>query len=162
MKKSGALFITGGILYVIIELLWRQKSHISMFFAGGTCLALIDKVCNHLICRKKTWVKCLVGSGIITLVEFITGVVVNLQLKLNVWDYSMTRFNLLGANLPPVFFFLVLFNPAGHACGEKSECVFAKKAPALLGAALGEKGKGLKALVKFRNKKDAIFAFFLF
>lgn len=141
MKKSGALFITGGVLYVMIELLWRQKSHISMFFAGGTCLALIDEVCNHLICRKKTWVKCLAGSGIITLVEFITGVVVNLQLKLNVWDYSMTRFNLLGQICPLYsFFWCFLTLPAMHVA-KKVNAFLQKKRPPFWGRLWGKKEK---------------------
>ena len=141
MKKSGALFVTGGVLYVLIELLWRQKSHISMFFAGGACLALIDKVCNHLICRKKTWVKCLAGSGIITLVEFITGVVVNLQLKLNVWDYSLARFNLLGQICPLYsFFWCFLTLPAMHVAKRVSAFV-QKKRPPFWGRLLGKKEK---------------------
>ena len=38
----------------------------------------------------------LIGAGIITTLEFITGVIVNLILNLNVWDYSLEPYNLLG------------------------------------------------------------------
>lgn len=44
--------------------------------------------------------KCLIGSAVITGVEFIFGVVVNLWQKWNVWDYSNLKFNLLGQICP--------------------------------------------------------------
>lgn len=40
--------------------------------------------------------QCLLGSIIITVLEFITGVITNLILGWNVWDYSAKPFNLLG------------------------------------------------------------------
>ena len=38
----------------------------------------------------------LIGSGIITVLEFLTGVLVNIVLHLNVWDYSNMPLNVLG------------------------------------------------------------------
>lgn len=40
--------------------------------------------------------QCLLGAGIITVLEFITGIIVNIILGWNVWDYSDRPFNLLG------------------------------------------------------------------
>ena len=37
-----------------------------------------------------------IGAIIITALEFIVGVIVNLILKWNIWDYSMLPFNILG------------------------------------------------------------------
>lgn len=96
-KKMCALFGICGGVYVLLELLFRGRSHISMFFAGG-----FSAVCIFLCCgigklkNAKLYIKCLLGSSIITAVEFITGVVVNLWLKLKVWDYSAVPLNLLG------------------------------------------------------------------
>jgi hypothetical protein len=36
LKKHLLTFLTGGILYCILEMLWRGRTHISMFFDGGT------------------------------------------------------------------------------------------------------------------------------
>lgn len=41
-------------------------------------------------------VKCVIGSALITTYEFICGCIVNLWLKLNVWDYSSIVMNFLG------------------------------------------------------------------
>lgn len=37
-----------------------------------------------------------ISAGIITTVEFITGLIVNVWLKLNVWDYSDKPYNVMG------------------------------------------------------------------
>ena len=34
----------GGFSYVIIELIWRAYSHISMFFVGGICFVIIGGI----------------------------------------------------------------------------------------------------------------------
>ena len=40
--------------------------------------------------------KCVIAGAFITLVEFIVGCVVNLWLRLDVWDYSRCRYNVMG------------------------------------------------------------------
>jgi len=85
------LFLLGAILYVLIELLWRGKSHISMALAGGTSLTLLFGL------RQLPLVLfCLFGCLLITAVEFLAGCVVNLWLRLAVWDYSGRKHNLYG------------------------------------------------------------------
>ncbi len=96
MKKNLSLFLTGGTLYPLCEILCRGRTDFSMALAGGTCFCLIDRVCNHKLCGKPLSVKCFAGSSIITAVEFGTGVVVNLMLKMNVWDYSKMPMNIMG------------------------------------------------------------------
>ena len=44
------LFSFGGIVYVLIEMLWRGYSHWSMFILGGICFVLLG-----LINKKYTW-----------------------------------------------------------------------------------------------------------
>lgn len=96
MKKNAALFVTGGAIYPMLEVMSRGKTDLSMAVAGGVCLCLIDRVCNGPLRRRPLWEKCCAGSGIITGVEFVTGVVVNMFLKLHVWDYSSMPMNVLG------------------------------------------------------------------
>lgn len=96
MEKKLALFLSGAAIYPALEILCRGKTDFSMAVAGGVCVCLIDRVCNDRLHERPLSVKCLAGSGIITTVEFGTGVLVNMVLKLNVWDYSQIPLNILG------------------------------------------------------------------
>ena len=91
MKLSIILltFFLGGTIYVLLELLWRGRSHVSMFCAGGLALLLL----HGLFLR---FALCLVGGLVITAIEFVAGAIVNVRLKLNVWDYSKMPLNLYG------------------------------------------------------------------
>ena len=94
--KYFLLMITGGIVYCLIELLWRGYSHWTMFILGGICfisLGLINEVCCH---EAPLLMQMLIGCTIITSLEFITGCIVNIHLGWNVWDYSSFRFNIHG------------------------------------------------------------------
>lgn len=89
------LFLLGGGLYVVLELFWRGRTHVSMALAGGASLVLLYGVFTRLPIESAL-LRCLAGSVIITAVEFITGYFVNIRKGLNVWDYSALRFNLYG------------------------------------------------------------------
>ena len=97
------IFILGAALYVAIELLWRGRSHWSMALAGGVCLVLLYGIRRALtllpiaIRPPLQWlVFCFFGSFVITAVEFLIGCIVNLWLKLGVWDYSKKKLQLFG------------------------------------------------------------------
>ncbi len=94
--SQGGLFALGGGAYYLIELMWKQSSHWSMFLAGGLCFQTIHNLNAKMRDSKCIWEKCFIGSGIITGVEFVFGCVVNLSLHLNIWDYSAIPLNLLG------------------------------------------------------------------
>lgn len=96
LSKGLSLFTIGGIGYVLIENLWRGYSHITMFFAGGLSFLCIEIMDIRLGKTVGTFPKCVLGSAIITTIEFIFGCVFNLYYKLNVWDYSHLPFNLFG------------------------------------------------------------------
>ncbi|MBR5263576.1 MAG: hypothetical protein IKV50_02665 [Clostridia bacterium] len=97
MKRLLLLFGVCGTVYVLLELIYRGRSHISMFFAGGISAVGIFLCCNCRRMKNKCLLlKCAMGSGIITAVEFLTGVAVNLWMQLQVWDYSAMPMNLLG------------------------------------------------------------------
>jgi uncharacterized membrane protein len=42
------------------------------------------------------WEKCLLGTAIILLIEFISGMILNVFLQLGIWDYSNIWGNLYG------------------------------------------------------------------
>ena len=90
------LFFTGGSIYVICELLFRQRSHWSMFILGAICFIFAGLRNEYLTWERSFW-KQLIETEIFVLVaEFVTGCIVNLWLKWNVWDYSNLSGNILG------------------------------------------------------------------
>lgn len=93
--KKIALFGVGGSAYVGLELLYRGHSHISMFGAGGLCFLLIGQL-KKLHIPRPARVGC--GTGIITAVELVTGLLVNREYQ--VWDYRAQPGNFLGQICP--------------------------------------------------------------
>ena len=94
--KEMFLAVTGGLLYIILELVWRGHSHWTMFVLGGLCFALIGLINELIPWCMPLWKQALIGAVIITGLEFLTGCIVNLWLGWNVWDYSDMPLNLLG------------------------------------------------------------------
>lgn len=88
------IFLTGGAVYNILELLWRGYTHISMSILGGICFLIIYLTQKHM--HAPTFFKALFCAVVITFSELITGFIVNIAFKLNVWDYSKIPFNIHG------------------------------------------------------------------
>ena len=89
------LFLLGGFSYCFIEILSRGYSHISMLIAGGICFVLIGNL------NRKRKDMSLVGQMflsaiIITGIELVTGLIVNVWLGLEVWNYSSLPYNFMG------------------------------------------------------------------
>lgn len=90
------LFGVGGATYYAIELLWRGYSHISMLILGGICFVLLGLINELLPWDMGLLWQSLIGSGVVTILELITGLIVNVHLGLNVWDYSNLPLNFMG------------------------------------------------------------------
>lgn len=103
MKKHFAhvliVFLLGGFIYGLIEILFRSYTHYSMFFAGGICFTLLYFI-NLKMKSRSLILRGIIGSVVITAVEFVFGVVFNIFLGLGVWDYSHRPFNILGQVCP--------------------------------------------------------------
>ena len=96
LLKLPFLFGVGGTVYYLMEIIWRGYSHWSMFALSGVCFIIIDLL-------NQTWKNIsslifliILCTLIITVLEFATGLIVNLWLGLGVWDYSNMPFNLMG------------------------------------------------------------------
>jgi len=102
--KLLVLAVIGGAIYVGIEMLWRGHSHPSMFILGGLCFVSIGLI-NELFPWELgiVW-QALIGGTMVTCLEFITGVIVNIWLKLGVWDYSGLPLNIWGQVCLPFYF----------------------------------------------------------
>ena len=95
--KQSVLFYLGGCAYMGLELLWRGRSHGSMFIAGGACFLLIGHL-NHVHPRLPLPLRSVVGAGIVTMVELGIGLLVNRNFE--VWDYRDQAGNFLGQICP--------------------------------------------------------------
>lgn len=90
------LFWFGGSTYVTLEVLWRGYSHWTMLLLAGFVFIIIGLL-NEIWDWNDSLVKqVVVGTTIATVLEFITGCIVNLWLGWNVWDYTGIPGNILG------------------------------------------------------------------
>lgn len=97
------LFVTGGLLYNVLELAWRSWTHWTMFFLGGACFVSMGLINELIPWVMPIWQQMVIGACIITGLEFVTGCIVNLLLGWGVWDYSQMPGNLLGQICPQYF-----------------------------------------------------------
>ena len=113
LNKYLTLFDVGGLLYILLELAWRGWSHWTMFVLGGLCFIGLGLINEVLSWEMPLWRQILVGACLITVLEFLTGCVVNLWLGWGVWDYSNKPGNILGQICPQFFLLWLLVSLAG-------------------------------------------------
>ena len=107
MYKYMTLLLIGGGLYVLVEPIWRGRSHWTMFVLGGLCFIGIGLINEIIPWDMPLWQQIIIGACIVTALEFLTGCIVNLWLGWAVWDYSMLPGNVFG-QICPQFFLLWL------------------------------------------------------
>lgn len=111
---EAVLFLIGGRIYTWIELMCRGRTHWTMFLLGGACFVVVGLLNEHQYKWNQSLLfQSFVGALLITAMEFLTGCIVNLWLKWQVWDYSNLPFNLLGQVC--IYFFL-LWIPMAAIC----------------------------------------------
>ena len=89
------IWALGGLLYVSVEILFRGWSHPSMFVVGGICfwaIGMLDRAAPGLPLLAQAFL----GAAISTAMELLSGLVVNVGLGWNVWDYSQHALNYKG------------------------------------------------------------------
>ena len=91
------LFLIGGTVYYLIEIMWRGYSHWSMFILGGICFVIMGLLNEYEFKWQGSLIKqSIISAVIITAFEFITGCIVNLWLGWHIWDYSELPCNIWG------------------------------------------------------------------
>jgi len=120
VKKHFSIFIIMGLVYLVMEVFNRwvggamvgyeiadmTQSMVSatgwtsfwMLLVGGLCGLLLGKM-NEWKCTNKlpVLVQAIIGTLLIVLpLEFSSGIILNIWLKLGIWDYSNNFANLLG------------------------------------------------------------------
>ena len=109
LEKYIILFAIGGMAYFFLEVLVRGYSHYTMFLCGGACFVCCGLL-NESMKIKMSFISQMVLSAlIITALELITGRIVNVWLKMDIWDYSGLPYNFKGqiCLLYSFFWFLV-------------------------------------------------------
>jgi uncharacterized membrane protein len=96
MVKQGILFSIGGIIYYTIEILYRDYSSWQKILVGGLCFILIGLINEFLSWRSPLWLQSIIATIIVTVVEFASGLILNVWLGLGIWEYSQLPFNLQG------------------------------------------------------------------
>ena len=108
--KYVVLFLIGGATYFCIEMLWRGHSHWTMFIVGGICFIFCGGINEWFDWDIPLWIQMLICAIGITTIEFISGIILNVILQLNVWDYSNMPFNVLGQICLPFSFLWFLLS----------------------------------------------------
>ncbi len=85
--------VAGGAAYVGLELLWRGRSHGSMFLAGGSCFLLLGQLSKRGRSLSAP-ARATLGAGIVTAVELMTGLIFNRDHR--VWDYRDLPLQFMG------------------------------------------------------------------
>ena len=94
------IVLAGGTVYVCIELLWRGRSHWSMFLDSGLCAALIGML-NEWAPGLPLSAQALLGACVITGSELVFGSLFNRSYA--VWDYRGLPHNVRGQICPQYF-----------------------------------------------------------
>lgn len=95
--RNTLIFLIGGFLYFIVELLYRGHSHYTMIILGGICFIIIGLLNENIF----EWEMSIIGqmfisSVIISVLELIFGYILNIKLNLQIWTYSDQPYNLYG------------------------------------------------------------------
>lgn len=90
------LFLLGGISYLIIGILWRGYSFEEMRIVGGISFVAVGLINEILPWKTYIEIQAIIGGILITFIELISGIILNIYLGLNIWDYSEMLFNFKG------------------------------------------------------------------
>lgn len=106
--KNTLLFYLGGMCYCGLELLWRGRTHGSMFLLGGACFLMLGKVG---VLRVNIVSRAVLGGLLITMGELAVGLLVNRRFQ--VWDYRGMPLNFCGQICLLYTLFWMLLSPVG-------------------------------------------------
>ena len=102
----------GGVLYGILEIIWRGYTHWTMMLLAALVCVPLDLANEHIPWELPLWLQALLGGLTITAAELAAGA----QLLAGAGNLGLLRpaVQFPGANLPPVFGPLVCPGLSGH------------------------------------------------
>lgn len=110
--KNAILFTVGGGAYTSLELLFRKRSHISMFFLGGGCFLALGRLWRRGP-RMGLLPRMILGGAVCTAGELATGLAVNRDYS--VWDYRRLPGNFRGQISVPFSVLWMALTPVAGA-----------------------------------------------
>ena len=93
------LFLFGGSIYYLLEIIFRGYSFTAMIICGGLCFTICGAINEKNRCMPLVLQQLVAAAGI-TAIEFLFGLVLNVWLGLRMWDYSNMPGNILGQICP--------------------------------------------------------------
>jgi uncharacterized membrane protein len=97
MKRFLILGFIMGMCYFTLEGFWRGWTNIVMLFVGGLCGALIGLLDEYpQYFNLKIWQQTLISLLVILVIEYSSGMLLNVWLGMRIWDYSSMPVNLNG------------------------------------------------------------------
>jgi uncharacterized membrane protein len=91
------LWFVLGMCYTTIELLFRGVTYVQMLWVGGLVGLLVGLLDKHpAYYNRRMWQQCFLGTLITLVIEFCSGVILNIKFHLGIWDYSGVPFNFCG------------------------------------------------------------------
>lgn len=90
------LFAVFGLIYYTIEIWARGYSHITMIAVGGICGVIVGLINEDFDFDMPLLWQMFIGAFYITVIEFVSGAILNVWLGLDIWNYSDKPLNLYG------------------------------------------------------------------
>ena len=78
----------GGVLYGILEILWRGCTHWTMLLLAALLCIPLDLANERIPWAMPLWLQAVLGGLTVTAAELAAGLVLNRWLGLAIWDYS--------------------------------------------------------------------------
>ncbi len=113
IRTESIKFIIGGAIYFLLEMLVRGRSHWTMVLLGGACFIVCGIIHEKAAGEIFMWQQMVLCMIVITVLEFAAGIIVNIMLGWNVWNYSGMPFQVLGQICVPfMFLWYIISYPA--------------------------------------------------
>lgn len=103
-NKAAILFLIGAAAYALIEVAFRGYTHWTMAVLGGILFLLLGGLNEWIPWEMPLVLQCVIGAVIVTVAEFLAGLILNVWLGLGIWDYSDVPGNILGQICPQFIF----------------------------------------------------------
>ena len=104
INKAAILFLIGAAAYALIEVAFRGYTHWTMAVLGGILFLLLGGLNEWIPWEMPLVLQCVIGAVIVTVAEFLAGLILNVWLGLGIWDYSDVPGNILGQICPQFIF----------------------------------------------------------
>ena len=108
MRRSLTLGVLFGMTYNVIEVFYNAissgtwdlvgASSVWMFLVGGAAGVVLGKINEPGSCPAclPYPIQVILGGSVITSLEFLSGLILNVWLGLDIWDYSSAKLNIMG------------------------------------------------------------------